>query len=187
MVAVQRIHRPDLGDEELVRLSAAGDQAAFSQLFRRHARYVTGIVFKLLGADPDADDVIQLTFVEAMRSIDRLAEAGSFRSWLYRLCVRQVHRHLKRRWRLQRLRSALSLVSFGTTESRGLPEAIDLYAVLSRAAPEDRTAWLLHYVQEESLADTARLCEVSLATIKRRIARAEKLVLRRFGDEAEQK
>ena len=185
MVAVQRIQWPELTDEELVRLSAAGDQAAFSQLFRRHARYVTGIVFRLLGTDPDADDVVQLTFVEALRSIERLSEVGSFRSWLYRLCVRQVHRHLKRRWRLHRLRSALSLVTFGMTDSRGLPEAIDLYAVLSQAAPEDRTAWLLHYLQGESLADTARLCEVSLATIKRRIARAEKQVLRRFGDEAE--
>jgi|RhiMethySRZTD1v2_1073278.scaffolds.fasta_scaffold08258_11 RNA polymerase sigma-70 factor, ECF subfamily len=186
MVAVLRLQLPDLPDEELVRLSVAGDQSAFSQLFRRHGRYVAGIVFRLLGTDSDVDDVVQLTFVEALRNLSKLEVVESFRGWLYRLSVRQVHRHLKRRWRLERLRSALSLVTFGTTEPRRLPEVIDVYAALASAAPEDRTAWLLHHVQEESLSDTARLCEVSLATIKRRIARAEKHVLRRFGDETEQ-
>jgi RNA polymerase sigma-70 factor, ECF subfamily len=185
MVAVMRSELRELPDEELVRLSVAGDQSAFSQLFRRHGRYVTGIVFRLLGSDGDVEDVVQLTFVETLKSLDKLESVGSFRGWLYRLSVRQVQRHLKRRWRLERLRSALSLVTFGTTEARRLPELMDVYAALTSAAPEDRTAWLLHHVQEESLSDTARLCEVSLATIKRRIARAEKHVLRRFGDEAE--
>jgi RNA polymerase sigma-70 factor, ECF subfamily len=185
MVAALRLELRELPDEELVRLSVGGDQSAFSQLFRRHGRYVSGIVFRLLGTDSDVEDVVQLTFVEALRSLSRLEEVGSFRGWLYRLSVRQVHRHLKRRWRLERLRSALRLVSFGTTEARRLPEVLDVHAALTTAAPEDRTAWLLHHVQEESLSDTARICEVSLATIKRRIARAEKHVLRRFGDEAE--
>ncbi|HEX7672271.1 MAG TPA: sigma factor-like helix-turn-helix DNA-binding protein, partial [Polyangiaceae bacterium] len=48
--------------------------------------------------------------------------------------------------------------------------------------PEDRTAWILHYVQGESLSEAATLCEVSLATVKRRIARAEKLVVRSFHE-----
>jgi RNA polymerase sigma-70 factor (ECF subfamily) len=185
MVAALRLELREMPDDELVRLSVGGDQSAFSQLFRRHGRYVTGIVFRLLGTDADVEDVVQLTFVEALRSLPRLEEAGSLRGWLYRLAVRQVHRHLKRRFRLERLRSALRFVSFGTTETKRLPEVLDVYAALATAAPEDRTAWLLHHVEEQSLSDTARICEVSLATIKRRIARAEKHVLRRFGDEAE--
>ncbi|HEX7670565.1 MAG TPA: sigma factor, partial [Polyangiaceae bacterium] len=82
----------EVTDDELVRRSAAGDEAAFSLLFRRHARYVTGIVHRLIGGDADLDDVVQVTFVEALRNIGSIRETGSFRGWLYRLAVRQVNR-----------------------------------------------------------------------------------------------
>jgi RNA polymerase sigma-70 factor, ECF subfamily len=172
--------QPDVPDDVLVRRAAGGDEAAFSQLFLRHSRYVAGIVHRLLGSDADLDDVVQLSFLEALRSIEHIEDAGTFRGWLYRITVRQVNRRLKKRWRLGRLRAALELVTFGRVESKPVPELIDLERVLALTAPEDRVAWTLHYVQGESLSETAVLCECSLATVKRRIARAEKLVARRF-------
>jgi RNA polymerase sigma-70 factor (ECF subfamily) len=163
-------------DEELISLAREGDEHAFGALYRRHSQYVAGIVFRLIGSDADVDDVVQLTFIEALRGLSGLEQAESFRGWLSRLCVCQVNRRLKKRWRVGRLRAALEWVVPRRADLREGVAAIELRALLEKVAPEDRIAWLLHHVQGETLPDTARLCETSLATVKRRIARAESAV-----------
>jgi RNA polymerase sigma-70 factor (ECF subfamily) len=47
---------------------------------------------------------------------------------------------------------------------------------LAPLADVDRAAWMLRYVEGYGLEDVARLCRCSLATAKRRIARAQQLV-----------
>ena len=47
--------------------------------------------------------------------------------------------------------------------------------------PEDlRIPWVLHRVEQLSLPETAEACEISLATVKRRIAEAEERIQRRL-------
>jgi RNA polymerase sigma-70 factor (ECF subfamily) len=163
-------------DEELISLASEGDEHAFGALYRRHAEYVAGIVFRLIGSDADVDDVVQLTFIEALRGLSRVEQAESFRGWLYRLSVCQVNRRLKKRWRADRLRAALEWIVPKRADLRDGFAERDLRVLLAKVAPEDRIAWLLHHVQGETLPETARLCETSLATVKRRIARAESAV-----------
>lgn len=178
MLAEVHRFRPEAPDLELIEAAARGDEQAFGTLYRRHSRYVAGIVYRLIGSDADVDDVVQLTFIEALQSLKTLVQKESFRGWLYRISVRQVNRRLKKRWRFGRLRSALEFIVPTKSDLRDADSVVDLYTALEAAAPEDRTAWLLHHVQGESLPDSARLCDTSLSTVKRRIGRAERIVAR---------
>jgi RNA polymerase sigma-70 factor (ECF subfamily) len=45
--------------------------------------------------------------------------------------------------------------------------------VLRRVVPAQRLAWMLRHVEGHTLDDVAAQCGVSLATVKRHIARAE--------------
>jgi RNA polymerase sigma-70 factor (ECF subfamily) len=51
-----------------------------------------------------------------------------------------------------------------------------LYAVLDELPASDRTAWVLHRVEGETLPEVARLCGCSLATVKRRIERSQRAI-----------
>lgn len=70
-------------DEEdpLIRAAAAGDRAAFGELYVRYARMVHGI---LLARVPPgaADDLVQDVFLSAMRRLRGLRTAAAFRGWL---------------------------------------------------------------------------------------------------------
>ena len=68
-------------EDGLVRAAAAGDRAAFGDLYVRYARLVHGI---LLARVPpaEADDLVQDVFLSAMRQIRGLRTVGAFRAWL---------------------------------------------------------------------------------------------------------
>ena len=46
------------GDDALVARILQGDDAAFRQLYGRYARYVAGVVVRLMGDDLELDDVL---------------------------------------------------------------------------------------------------------------------------------
>lgn len=68
-------------DDGLIRAAAAGDRAAFGELYVRYARLVHGI---LLARVPpgEADDLVQDVFLRAMRQLRGLRTAAAFRGWL---------------------------------------------------------------------------------------------------------
>jgi RNA polymerase sigma-70 factor (ECF subfamily) len=58
-----------------------------------------------------------------------------------------------------------------------------VYQVLDGIAVDDRVAFVLHFIEGETLEAVARLCRCSLATVKRRVARAQHAIDQRVGDE----
>jgi RNA polymerase sigma-70 factor (ECF subfamily) len=68
-------------DDQLVRAAAAGDRAAFGELYLRYARMVHGI---LLARVPQivAEDLVQDVFLAAMKQLHGLRTGAAFRGWL---------------------------------------------------------------------------------------------------------
>ena len=58
-----------------------------------------------------------------------------------------------------------------------------VYQILDRIAVDDRIAWALRYVEGQKLEQVAGLVDCSLATAKRRIARAQAAIEEAFRDE----
>ena len=68
-------------DADIVQAARSGDRRAFGHLYERYARMVHGV---LLAKVPiaDVDDLVQDTFMKAMRGLSGLRENGSFGPWL---------------------------------------------------------------------------------------------------------
>src|SRR5436190_20397911 len=90
-------------DAALVVAARAGEKWAQEALFRRHARMVNGLAYRLLGRDQELDDLVQESFLAALRSLDRLAQPQAFAAWLGSIVVRSSHKLLRRRRMLTRL------------------------------------------------------------------------------------
>lgn len=84
--------------EVLVWVKAAqdGDQAAFGRLMERFQRDVYGKAFSILKNHPDADDVVQETFLRAYRALPGFRFEASFRTWLITIATRQALNFLDR-------------------------------------------------------------------------------------------
>lgn len=166
-------------DATLVARAVAGDERAFTAIYRRYARYVAGVAFRLMGDESELDDVVQETFVAASEGMARIQDGALLRHWLVTVAVRNVARRLARRQRQRRLASWL-----GRTEPRAATpevegEAYALYQALAVISAERRVPWALHTIEGLTLPEVAEHCGVSLATVKRRIAEANQLLARR--------
>jgi RNA polymerase sigma-70 factor (ECF subfamily) len=86
-------------DHSLVTRAAAGDEAAFDELLRRHRLRVFNLARALVGDDGEAEDLAQEVFVRAWRALGRFRGDSTFRTWLYRVALNVIHTHLGRKAR----------------------------------------------------------------------------------------
>lgn len=191
ILAERRVSGPGApSDVQLVLAAKNGDAWARDALFSRYARLVHGLAFRLMGSDADVDDLAQDAFVEALKNLDRLADPGAFSSWLGSIVVRTAHKRIRRRKLMERL----GLRRGEPIDVEALPldlappdvraELKRVYGVLDRLPSEERVALVLRRVEGLELAEIAERMELSLATVKRRIAAAEVALTAHVGGDA---
>lgn len=60
---------------------------------------------------------------------------------------------------------------------------MSIYRALDDLSSKLRIPWVLHRIEGEALPDTARICAISLATAKTRIAKVDEHLRGRLDDE----
>ena len=86
------------GDHALVRAAGLGDTQAFEQLYRRHARRVHAVVWRLAGGQAArAEDLVQESFIRAWQALPAFRFESAFSTWLHRLAVNVVLMHLRKK------------------------------------------------------------------------------------------
>ncbi len=172
----RRKDNPQEPDASLIERALAGDESAFSRLYKRHARGVAGLVYRTLGQDADVDDIVQETFVEGLRQLGTLADRTKLKPYLTTIAVRRIHARMAWRYRVRGLAARL----FGVAPRVSDPEAREpvhaLYRALARAPARQRTAWTLHRVEGMTLPEAGEHCGVSLATVKRWIVAVDAIL-----------
>jgi RNA polymerase sigma-70 factor (ECF subfamily) len=167
-------------DATLARALTASQPGAAREAWDRFAPMVHGFLSRSMGPDRDIEDVLQEVFLRVYARVETLEDPSALRSFIYSIAVRVLRGELRRRW----VRRVMSLSLSGTlpeVEASPLdPEARQamqrLYGVLDRLRAVDRAAFILRHVEGLGLAEVAASVQVSLATVKRRLARAEGVV-----------
>ena len=179
------VHRLPIldGDEALVNALWTGRSGAADVLFRRYIAHVRRVVVRVMNTDAETEDIIHDVFLDALRSIQRLREPQALKMWLTSIALfkaRRVLRHRKRRnWlRLTAPEELCNLaVVIGSSE---LAESMRCtYLVLNELPTDERIAFALRFVDGMELGEIADACRSSVATIKRRLRRAEGRFLRK--------
>jgi RNA polymerase sigma-70 factor (ECF subfamily) len=175
----------ELDDAELVRRALRGDRWAEEALYRAHVRAVARVVVRLLARSHEAEDVVQEAFIAAFSQLAELRQIDSFRSWITRIAVRLVHRRFRRRRLLRTLGldreqddAALLSEIDPAADPETRAELAKLDRVLATLPAQDRIAWMLRHVEGYQLDEVAAACRCSIATVKRRIDRAQHQVER---------
>jgi len=86
-----------ISDDELLERAAAGDEAAFTDLYRRRQGAVYRFALQMSGRRGVAEEVTQEVFLAVIRDAGRFdAKRGSALSYLYGIARNQVLRRLER-------------------------------------------------------------------------------------------
>src|SRR5262245_41638020 len=90
-------------DVSCLQLIASGDQAAAARLYDRHARPLYSLILRIVGNEPEAEDVLQEVFAQAFRQASRYdARRGAVAAWLLTIArSRAIDRLRSRRTRVE--------------------------------------------------------------------------------------
>jgi RNA polymerase sigma-70 factor (ECF subfamily) len=165
----------------------AGEPWARAALFDRYAPHVERILRRVLGHELHVEmaDLVQDAFVQALSSIDSLRDAEALLAWMQTIAARTAYRAIRtrkaRRWLRFWEPSEVPEVIVDGIDPGVLEAHRRTYAILERMPADERVMFALRYVDGMELERIAATCEVSLATVKRRLGRAEE----RFARAAE--
>jgi RNA polymerase sigma-70 factor (ECF subfamily) len=165
------------------------DAAAFHQLVELYSPRIYNLALKMLG-DPDlAEDMLQETFVNAYRAIDRFEGRSHISTWLYRIAHNAVLMRLRKEKGTPDLQSLEDELDLDTVATAGqwddAPERHllqnELLAkmddALGNLSENLRVVFVLRDIDGLSTAETAAVLDLSETAVKSRLHRA-RLALR---------
>lgn len=125
--------------------------------------------------------MVQETFLIAFEKLEDLRNPEALRGWLMQIAVSRVHRRFRKRrsWRSAEPAETATCLAAQASPAATPEQRAELALLdrgLSHLSLPVRAAWILRRVEEHSLEDTAIACDCSVATVKRRIAKADSQV-----------
>ena len=169
-------------DQWVVRRVLRGHTDSFRVLVDRYGGMLYGLAYAHLGSVPDAEDVVQETFVRLWQWLDRVTVESTLGPWLVcvakNLVVDRVRRRANERAATRELGIGAEGVAAADFGRREMHAAI--WNELSKLSVENREILVLSYFQGRRTKEIARLLDVSTEAAVKRLQRARAELGRRL-------
>jgi RNA polymerase sigma-70 factor, ECF subfamily len=170
----------EISDRALVSAVAEGDQAALGALYDRFQRDVYRFVARLASSS-DAEDFVQMTFLEAYRSAPRFRGDAAVKTWLFGIAANLVRNHHRGMQRKQRAHDSLQVMPRRPPTDPG--EAITreqqrqwIARAIETLSPALREAYVLCVIEEVPGKEAAQALGVREASLYRRLTDARNAI-----------
>ena len=182
-------------DSDLISAMMAGEHSAFSELMSRYKTPLYRFILRYTGASPDAEDILQETFLSIYSKAASYNPAWKASTWIYRIALNKTRDHARK----QRLRK------FAPLDRKPAPDTL-----LSATEPADpgpdveqvvihrdelrhlalalqnlphgmRSAVVLHLIEGRSQSECAEILGITRKSVEILVYRARKALRRTLG------
>ena len=178
-------------DPAIVRQAARGDARAHEIIYRAYATPVYSVCLRFTRVPAQAEDLLQETFVEVMRSIGSFRGEAPLGVWIRQVAVSKALMFLRSAWhsRGQSLDDdwdeRYSAPPSGPGASQRTDQAIDLDSALAQLPAVSRAVVWLHDVEGFTHKEIAQLMGKSESFSKSQLSRAYQRLRPFLGSEPE--
>jgi RNA polymerase sigma-70 factor (ECF subfamily) len=166
----------------------AGEPGAWDALFRRYQLPIYVSVFELIRDEQASLDIVQESFIAAVRHIGSLQDNAKFGSWLFGI----AHQKCILRWRKRR-EILVDEIPENADDLESGPDDLlirreqeaEFMNLLNQLPPPHRSVLLLHYVEDFSMEEIGRITETQVGTVKSRLHYAKKALRKLWEDKNE--
>jgi RNA polymerase sigma-70 factor (ECF subfamily) len=165
-------------DASIARILIEGDRSAPRVAWHRFAPMVHRMLKRAFGPEHEIDDLVQDVFLTLFARVHTLREPQALRAFLIAITAHTIRYELRRKAALRWLRFGEPADAKAVDADLDSREAVvRLYRILDRLGSDDRTAFVLRFMEGLELTEVSHALGVSLATAKRRLARAWRRVV----------
>jgi RNA polymerase sigma-70 factor, ECF subfamily len=185
------------GETQFIERLKKGEAAAFDLLVHERSGEIYGLLYRLTENAEEARDLTQETFLKAFQNINNFRGEADLRTWIYRIAINQA----RNRWRWWRRRKRDFTVSLDGMDGHSQALIFSLRADRS-SNPEQATlahereaalnealktlgrpyreTVILRDIEGFSYEEIATTLEISIGTVKSRLARGRQELRRKL-------
>ncbi|HEY8780251.1 MAG TPA: sigma-70 family RNA polymerase sigma factor [Mucilaginibacter sp.] len=169
-----------LSDIELIEQTLAGDQSAFTELVKRHQRFVFTLAMRFAKGREDAEEIAQDCFIKAYRSLASFQGQSKFSTWLYSIVYTTAMTFLRKK-RIDtdsiddentfiQIENQTSGYDVNNVENKS--RSFYLNKAIGQLLPDDAAIITMFYKGEQSLEEIGRVMGMEANTVKVKLFRA---------------
>ena len=188
-------------DKMLVARFKSGDQAAFDDIVSRYWDRIFSRVLQLLKNRQEAEEVTQDAFVRAHKGLENFRGDSSFSTWLFQIATNLAHNKYWYWWRRKRDASfsldqnisregSVTLVDILPAEGEDPGQTASTQELVDRVSEcmpqlneKHYEILTLRIVQNMTYEEIAQHLDISIGTVKSRIARARESLREKIGSD----
>ena len=188
-------------DRLLVDRFKNGDQTAFDEMVARYWGRIYSMVHQLLRNTQDAEEVTQDAFIRAHRGLVNFRGDSAFSTWLYQIATNLARNRYWYWWRRKRDKSVSFDQPIGPDGDMTLADVIpaeletpdDITVTqefvdrigegMAKLGAKHREILTLRNIKNLSYEEIAEVLQISVGTVKSRIARARESLRSKLGED----
>jgi RNA polymerase sigma-70 factor (ECF subfamily) len=178
--------QPAATEADLLIKAAAGNPAAVRALLDGYGDALYGFLYARVGGHASvAEDLLQETFIEAVRSASTFRGESSLKTWLCAIARRRLSRHYEAERRAAVVRAGLSIVpddAMTLDRSADIERRDEVTRALGALPPLHRQVLVLKYLDDRSVEEIASELGRSRVQVQSLLQRARTGLREQLGD-----
>jgi RNA polymerase sigma-70 factor (ECF subfamily) len=164
----------------------AGDKAELARMVELYSEPIYRLGLKMLGSEQDAEDILQETFMKALRSIQQFEGRSSISTWLYRIAMNEIFLTLRKKKPIEepldgydgdgeepeKPREIIDWCCLPENELMTAEVRETMNQAIEKLSPALRSVFILRDINHLSVKETAEALGISEAAVKTRLLRA---------------
>ena len=168
-------------DQHYIDAIINGDSKAFAVLVDRYKHMVFTLAMKILKNKEESEEVSQDVFVKVYQAIRTFKGDSKFSTWLYKIAYYRSLDYLKKQNRSLKTSSMDAEVEYHLPSIENTLDALEaserkktIKRAIDKLAEDDAVVITLHYYEELSLKEIAKIMGIEANTVKVRLFRSRK-------------
>lgn len=157
-----------------------GDDSVFPKVFKAYRNRINYLAIEILRNQADCEEVVQNTFIKAIKRRDKLRDAGAFNTWIYRIAYNSCLDIYRRNKRGNSNETGdLSIENYSdkngdssdVVRKKAILEAIQ--EEINHLPSDMKQLCLLRFVGDCSIEEISEIMDIPIGTVKSRLHRAK--------------
>ncbi|MBE6740802.1 MAG: sigma-70 family RNA polymerase sigma factor [Ruminococcaceae bacterium] len=171
--------------QALVFAAKNGNDKSFEELYRMYYQKIYALCLTTLKNADDAQDALQMTFIDAWQNINKLEDDSAFNTWVQRIAINRCYSFLRKKKINISLDDEDEPEGFEETDEEVLlPQlyaersdlSVRLKKIIDNLSEVQRQTVMLYYFSELSVEEIAVVMDCSEGTVKSRLFLARKAI-----------
>lgn len=172
-----------ISDQEIVKGCLKKDKLAQKSLYDRYSGLLLGICIRYATDVPEAEDILQESFVKVFLNIGDYSGQGSFIGWMRKIVINTAithyHKNLKHKHYVEI--EELYTSEAGSSDNPDTPFTADeLLKVLDQLPPGYRAVFNLYAIEGYKHKEIAEMLKIDVNTSKSQYSRARSLIQKKL-------